>query len=76
MSETNLKPAQPGDIKNPKGSNQYSNDFGRVVLKKLFENPDRGDAMAQILADKLIEEASKGNVNALSLIASFGNKKS
>ena len=75
MSEENLKPAQPGEIKNPKGSNQYSNDFGRLVLRKLFENPERGDALANQVADSLINEAAKGNIQALSLIAQMSTNK-
>jgi hypothetical protein len=71
--ENLMPPPKPGEVRNPKGHNQYTyrRVFEDAVEKLLVEkHKETGKTYAQILAERALELADKGDTKTLSEVLS------
>jgi len=63
----NLRPAKPGDVRNPKGHNQYTyrKDFEKHIDDLCREMVNNKEPRAKVLARKALELAEEGDSRAL-----------
>ena len=68
----NLRPAKPGEVRNPKGSLKKADCLLDCIKEELSKLSLNGiDTNEQIIAGVLVGMATKGNVRAVELMMSY-----
>ncbi len=71
-SLANLRPAKPGEIRNPKGAPRKADCLLACIKEELAKSSlSTGQTNEQLIAVMLVTQATKGNLKAVELLMSY-----